>query len=271
MSERVSEGSASDVETYDDANDLAAAVARSPRPVLVGLDIDGVLAPIVDHADDATLTPGVLDIISDLAEHTPLAVVSGRNMASIEERFAFPPSIRAIGSHGSEQRGESVSLDGVERNRMEELLGLALTAARRAGEGAWVEQKPVSAALHVRLADAGRGLEALTWFEHAVSHVDGATGKTGHHVYEALVRPASKALAMAALRRETAAACALFVGDDVTDEEVFASFGEHDFPVRVGPGETQARHRLADPMAVHDFLAALRTAFSSDPHPIHER
>jgi trehalose 6-phosphate phosphatase len=89
-------------------------------------------------------------------------------------------------------------------------------------------------------------------------------------VYEALVRPASKARAMATLRRETEAACALCVGDDVTDEEVFASFGDSDFTVRVGSGETKARHRLADPVAVHDFLAALRTAFSSDSHPVHD-
>jgi trehalose 6-phosphate phosphatase len=259
-----------DVFVYDNPTDLAADVCGSLRPLLVGLDIDGVLAPIVDHADDATLTPGVLDIISDLAEVTPLAVVSGRDLAGIEARFAFPPSILVVGSHGAEERGHPVRLDGAEQDRLASLLELALTAARRAGEGAWVEQKPAAAALHVRLADPGRGLEALTWFEHAAGRVEGATAKAGHQVLEALVRPASKALAMAALRREVGAACALFVGDDVTDEEVFASFGDNDFTVRVGGGDTAARHRLANPLAVHDFLAALRATLGHDSHRLQD-
>ena len=44
---------------------------RPPRPLLVGLDVDGVLAPIVDHADDATLLPGMLAAVTALAERNP--------------------------------------------------------------------------------------------------------------------------------------------------------------------------------------------------------
>jgi trehalose-6-phosphatase len=48
-----------------------------------------------------------------------------------------------------------------------------------------------------------------------------------------------------------------FVGDDRTDEEVFAALGPTDLGVRVGPGDTAASHRLADPQAVLAFLRSL--------------
>ena len=52
---------------YDDPADIARLVGACPRPLLVGLDVDGVLAPIVDHADDATLLDGMGAAVSAVA------------------------------------------------------------------------------------------------------------------------------------------------------------------------------------------------------------
>ncbi|MBA3288162.1 MAG: trehalose-phosphatase, partial [Acidimicrobiia bacterium] len=60
-------------------------------PLLIGLDVDGVLAPIVPYAGDAVLTPGVLDALSALSHHAEVAavaVVSGRTVTDLA-RFTF--------------------------------------------------------------------------------------------------------------------------------------------------------------------------------------
>lgn len=247
---------------YDDPHALAKHVMGASRPLLVGLDIDGVLAPITEHAHDVSLTPGILEVITDLAGLTPVAVISGRSIESIERHFAFPAPVHVVGSHGVERPGQRIVLTDDEHARMMELIELAQQAAAQVGDGAWVELKPLSAVLHVRQADPGRGTEGLAWFEHAASRVDGTSGKHGHAVYETMVRPTSKATAMAGLREEVGAGSALFVGDDVTDEEVFASLGDGDRSVRVGNGATAAQHRLQGPDDVLTFLAALRATWT---------
>ena len=44
--------------TTADPRTLAELAAATPRPLLVAFDCDGVLSPIVEHADDAVLLPG---------------------------------------------------------------------------------------------------------------------------------------------------------------------------------------------------------------------
>ncbi|CAN5534014.1 hypothetical protein BH18ACT3_BH18ACT3_07000 [soil metagenome] len=242
----------------DDPALLAHRVAHSARtPLLVGLDIDGVLSPIVDHAPDARLLPGMLDDVVALSECTPVAVVSGRNLESIDELFAFPDHVIVVGTHGAQRRGRLTEFAGAEAERLSQFTELVERAAQRAGEGAWVEHKSLSVALHTRRAAPGRSAEATAWLAHAFEQFDGGMLKSGQGVVELMARPASKAAAVVELRHELGAKTALFVGDDATDEEVFASFGPDDWPVRVGPGPTVARHRLADPVAVQHFLRHL--------------
>ena len=43
----------------------------------------------------------------------------------------------------------------------------------------------------------------------------------------------------------------------MTDESVFNRAGESDLTIKVGPGETAASFRIADPEAVKELLAEL--------------
>lgn len=237
---------------------LAEFVATRPRPLLVGLDVDGVLAPIVERADRATLLPGVFDALEDLVPHVALAVVSGRAVDDLEKRFGFPDGVTVVGSHGLETRHrEPVALDPEERDRLAELTSLATSAAAVAGPGAWVEHKPASTVLHVREADPATAATATALLHEQAADVPGAHVKDGHEVVELMARHTSKASAVAELRDHHGAATVVFVGDDRTDEEVFASLHPGDVSVRVGPGETLADHRLPDPHAVLAWLREL--------------
>jgi trehalose 6-phosphate phosphatase len=69
----------------------------------------------------------------------------------------------------------------------------------------------------------------------------------GKEVIEMAVLDADKGTAIGVLRERAAADAVVFLGDDVTDENVFALLDGPDVGVKVGPGETLARHRVASP------------------------
>jgi trehalose 6-phosphate phosphatase len=248
--------------TYDTPDDLAALVAASPRPMLIGLDVDGVLAPIVGHADAAMLVDGVLDAIQSIAGlvGVRLAIVSGRSVDDLG-RFGFGDDVEVIGSHGGERRGHPLApLDDVERSRLAELDGLTVAAVHRAGVGAWIERKPASVVLHIREADPTRGIEALADLERNAGDVEGATTKRGNGVLELFARPADKGLALLSLAEELGALTTVYAGDDTTDEEAFDRLRPGDIAIKIGDTDTIAPHRLRDPDDVLTWLRALPTS-----------
>ncbi len=241
----------------EDADALAARAAALGRPLLVGLDVDGVLAPIVAHADDAELLPGMLDAIGELAAKVTVAVVSGRTVEDLQ-RFGFPDEVEVFGLHGMERDGErTVVLGDRERERLDRLVAMASAAAEAAGEGAWVEVKPASVVLHVREASPDGAARSAADLRARAQDVTGVHVLPGHGVVELLTRATSKARAIAELGDEIGARAVVFAGDDRTDEEVFAALGDGDCSIRVGPGETAARYRLTGPPDVLRFLTAL--------------
>ena len=242
---------------FDDPAAVADDVAGRPGPLLAAFDVDGVLAPIVSHAADAALLPGVLDALIALAALTPVGVVSGRAVENLE-RFGFPESFLVAGSHGAERRGVPlVPLSALERQRLDRLHALAERAAADAGPGAWVETKPTSVVLHVREADAERGAAAIDQLARLAALVSGAHVRRGHSVLELATRTATKAAAIAAMRLDLPPGPVLYVGDDITDEDVFSSLTPVDIGVRVGPGPTAATKRLRDPRAVLTLVRRL--------------
>lgn len=225
---------------------------------LIGFDVDGVLAPIVRHASDARLTPGVGDALARLVERTQVAIVSGRALADLERLFAFPPGAHVIGSHGLELRGAGeLRLDADERRTLDRLATLGRSAVEAAGDGAWLEHKPASVVVHTRGADPALAEPAVDAVTRQAAAVDGAEVKPGHHVIELLARRANKGDALLALAHRLGRAPLVYLGDDVTDEDAFAQMGEDDISVRVGDGDSVARYRLTGPDDVATLLVLL--------------
>ena len=234
---------------YDDPALLAQRVMSAPRPLLIGLDIDGVLSPLVDHADDARLLDGIAGAVDRLAafDDVTVAAVSGRALASMQT-FGLPDHVRLVGSHGMEAADTPMTpLSEDEGRRLDALTQLAHDAATAAGNGAWVEAKSASVAVHVRTADPDSGPAALDALAAHAARVDGATCKPGSNVLELFARHASKGTAVLELRQTTDAATAVFVGDDVTDEEAFAALGDDDISIKVGTAPTDCRAPAARP------------------------
>src|SRR5699024_10599431 len=83
-----------------DATDTVA-VAGNPA---VFFDFDGTLSDIVDDPGAARLVAGAAAALRALAARCPVAVLSGRDLADVQQRIALP-GIWYAGSHGFELTG----------------------------------------------------------------------------------------------------------------------------------------------------------------------
>lgn len=225
---------------------------------LLTFDVDGVLAPIVEHADEAALTPGVGERLAALATEACVAILSGRALESLERLFAFPPELHVVGSHGLEVRGaEMSSLDDDEQFVFDQLEIIATRGVEAAGDGAWLEYKPASVVLHTRSADPVLAAPAVQAVSNLASMVNGAQVKAGSSVIEMLARRASKGDALTELSATLERTPVVYFGDDITDEDAFRVMGDDDVSVRVGPGDTAATYRLPDPASVAELITLL--------------
>jgi trehalose 6-phosphate phosphatase len=92
----------------------------------------------------------------------------------------------------------------------------------------------------------------------------------GHFVVEARPRGADKGAAVRALAAQApfTGRSPVFVGDDATDEDGFSAAAElGGWGVKVGPGPSAARYRIAAVEDVHAWLAASLAALGRDVPP----
>jgi len=232
--------------------DAALADVAARRPLLVASDYDGVLARLRDEPSAAVPEPGVADALARLAavDGVTVAIVSGRGVADLQATSGFSGPFRWVGSHGEEFDGP---LAGELADRRDALAGLLAPVVAEV-EGARLEVKPASVAVHVRQVPDRAVAAAL--LERARSRVDSSlTLKPGKEVLEVAVTDADKGTALRRLVDELGAAAAVYLGDDVTDEDGFRALGPGDLTVKIGDGDTAARHRVPDPAGA---LAVLR-------------
>jgi trehalose 6-phosphate phosphatase len=235
------------------------ALARVPR-LLVALDFDGVLAPIVDVPSHARPLPASAAALAELAAlpGTTVALLSGRGRSDLAAVSGFGSPIRLIGSHGSEfdDGGGSALLDDEQRSRLDRL-----TAELRElvdGEpGVTLEAKPAGVAVHVRNAPPEVGTRVLDAVRAGPAAQDGVETTPGKAVLDLSVVRMDKGAALDLLRERVGADAVLFAGDDVTDETAFARLRPGDVGVKVGPGDTAAEHRVDAPPDITRLLELL--------------
>lgn len=220
--------------------------AGAPR-LLVSVDFDGTIAPLVDEPRLARPLPGAWAALARLARlpGTVVALVSGRSLADLRAVADPPALVRLVGSHGAEFDG-----DGPPRlDRRARLLIAELAAVADAMTDRFTERKPTGVAVH--WGDPAVGDR----FARYASGLAGIQVRRGRRVVEASLHGADKGTALERLRWEADPDTVVHVGDDQTDEDAFACLGPRDVGIRVGPGPTRAGYRLAGPEEVAGFLA----------------
>lgn len=245
--------------------DALAELARS-ETLLVALDFDGTLAPLVDDPDEARALPRAREALLTLLElaRTPVALISGRAMDSLVAVSDLPDTALLSGSHGIELKtggDPSVTLTADEIDRLSRLRA-ALESVASAYDQVWIEVKPAGFALHSRLASDTDADAATRDAVVAVAAIDGLTARRGSDVIEFSVRSTNKGDAIQRLREHSGATAVFFAGDDVTDEDGFAALKTGDLGLKCGTGTTLAAFSVAGPAEVAEVLhelAELRT------------
>ncbi len=218
------------VHAYERIGDWQRARERAGR-MLLALDFDGTLAPIVPVPDDAALLPAAHDAIGRLLQRpdTMVAVVSGRALADVRRRVDFA-GVYYAGNHGLEIEGPDVHRLHAGADAAARLLADCATALRAtfADEpDVLVEDKRLTLSVHYRLVDdpvRASGIRA-----RVAACCGGRAGLTlteGKKVVE--VRPdvdwhkgRATTFLVDTLLGADAGAPVVYIGDDRTDEDAF--------------------------------------------------
>src|ERR1700704_1258733 len=227
------------------------------------LDIDGTLLDLAPTPREVWVPPGLATTLSGLLMRTSgdLALVSGRSLNDIDLIFA-PEQFPAVGGHGAEMR-ISTDSEAVATHAppMDKELKRRLAAIARLSPGILLEDKGYSLALHYRLAPhAEKAIYAAVSLIRAdlpnapievlpgkcvceIKH-SGFTKATG--VLELMTHEPFKG------RRP------LFIGDDVTDETVFAIMPDLEgLAFSVGRRAQGVADHFDEPRDVRAWLARL--------------
>jgi trehalose 6-phosphate phosphatase len=221
---------------------------------LLAFDFDGTLAPIVVRRDAAVMRPGTARLFGRLCELYPCAVISGRSRSDVAARLGGAPVRYVVGNHGLEP-GATLRACRQEMGRVRSLLELALLPE----PGVELEDKRYSLAIHYRMSPRRRGARSMILAAIASLPVPvrAVGGKSVVNLVPAWAP--HKGNAFLRLVELEAAATALYVGDDVTDEDVFQlDHGVRLITARVGASRrSSAAYTLRDQGAIDLLLETL--------------
>jgi alpha,alpha-trehalase len=234
------------------------------RPV-VFLDYDGTLAGIAPSPEEAVLAEASRAVLLRLARRWPVAIVSGRDRADVEQMVGVD-GLYYAGSHGFDISGPDGFTEqrGGEYRAGLEAAADEMEAAVTSLEGVWVERKLAAVAVHFR--QGGPGSEAAVGEAAravAARHPDlrVAGGKKIVELRPNIDWDKGKAVLWLLETLDLAQddIIPVYVGDDETDEDAFRAIADRGIGVVVGEEHrpTRARYALADPDEVRNFLDRL--------------
>ncbi len=233
---------------------IAALASWRAKPVLLAFDFDGTLAPIVGNRDEATMRPSTRALLARVGTLYPVAIISGRARRDVATKVQGTGAKHVIGNHGNEPAPNLAELARVVAEAREVLVR-ELTPE----SGVSVEDKLYSLSLHYRHAPDSR--VARKAIARALAHLPVPMRVIGGKRVVNLVPEGArhKGDVVRELCASEPAEAALYVGDDVTDEDVFAHVDRTSLVgVRVGRSErSAAEFYLKDQREIDDLLVRL--------------
>ncbi len=209
--------------------------SRHPKTVLLAekkpvffLDYDGTLSPIADRPELAVMSEEMRQTVQRLSRRFTTAIVSGRMRQDVERLVGIKGLLYA-GSHGFDISGPEICM--IEPRAKELIPLIAEISASLKGNlgnipGLLIEDKRFSLAVHYRLVKE----EDIPQIEDLVNSIVQKKGSLrlmhGKKVFEILPaidwdKGRAVVWIMQALGISWSDICAVYIGDDTTDEDAF--------------------------------------------------
>jgi trehalose 6-phosphate phosphatase len=245
------------------------------KKVVVFLDYDGTLTPIVERPELARLAEEMRHALRGLAGKCTLAIISGRDLADVQDLVAIDGILYA-GSHGFDisgpeghmeyQRGRAYlpSLDQAERSLREKLEDIP---------GCQVERKHFAIAVHFRRVDDAEVPAVEAAVDEVLAAHEDLRKTGGKKIFE--LRPdiewdKGKAITwiLQQLGLDGEDVLPFYLGDDLTDEDAFRELREKGITILVRDENrpTLAHYAVENPEEVRLFLHML-AEFLKDGSP----
>lgn len=231
---------------------------QEAKQVVLFLDFDGTLAPLVPHPADAALPAETRGALERLARDPKflIAFVSGRSLSDLERKAAIPGVVYA-GNHGLEIGGRGLHFAIGEDSLLRDTVQRLQTALQSIAD-VEIEDKILSASVHFRRVPSSEWPRIAGIVRSTVPPE--LTLRGGKMVFE--IRPSiewdkGSAVKWIIEQLKLQDACLVYIGDDLTDEDAFAVLPTG-ITIHVGlSGDTIARHRLQDTSEVQQLLERL--------------
>ena len=241
----------------------------SDKFILLFLDYDGTLTPIVETPNKAVISKEIKDLLDKLSTspHCRVAIISGRSLSNIKAIVGLKDIIY-VGNHGLEIEGPKIKFESHVSPRLKSVIrNIAEELAKRFSsiKGVLIEDKGLTLSIHYRLVDK----KDMPCFERFFSEVtnpyavrDKIKINSGKKVYE--IKPPvqwdkGKVVLWLMARQQFASGenkvLPVYIGDDVTDEDAFKVLKRKGLTIFVGePGGSAATYYLKDAEEVNRFL-----------------
>ncbi|WP_434387338.1 bifunctional alpha,alpha-trehalose-phosphate synthase (UDP-forming)/trehalose-phosphatase [Melittangium boletus] len=246
------------------AEDALALMREAPALHLL-LDYDGTLVPFTARPEQASPDGELLELLKRLTErpHTRVSIVSGRSREVLEAWVgALPMGLHA--EHGLWSRpapGEPWKMLEDVPTDWKHLVRPILDAFAARVPGALVEEKHASLAWHYRQVEPVLGTKLARELRMHLGEVF-AHGPLevlpGDKVVEVRARGVNKGRVVGRVMEGQAPGTRVVaIGDDRTDEDLFAALPPDGIAIHAGGKESRAGYRVKGPAEVRQLLAAL--------------
>jgi trehalose 6-phosphate phosphatase len=246
---------------HDVREEVRARIARAAS-LLLFLDFDGTLAPIVDEPLLAILPAATRQVLNELAAQPAItiAIVSGRSLGDVKGRVGIPALIYS-GNHGLEIDGRGLSFEhaaaallrGAIREITERIAGHAAAL-----DGVEIESKGLTSSIHYRRAARAAQIHLEAMIRDIVppadSNIEVREGKMVHEIRPRVDWDKGRAVRWIREQLNKWTALTIVIGDDLTDESAFSAFDDA-ITICIDPRQpTAAQYRLESPDDVRTFL-----------------
>lgn len=243
--------------------------------VLLLLDYDGTLTPIVEMPEEAVLSSSMKELLKALSqrEKIDVCIMSGRRLGDIKNLVGIP-NVIYVGNHGLEVSEREYKVPGVQAGELRPLIKKICNECSNLladMEGVLIENKGLTASIHYRRVRENRVDLLKKIVEGVVIPYSPKIRLTkGEKVLE--IRPNIQwdkgkmaDLIVGRISEEYPAENLLpvYIGDDATDEDAFEALEEKGITILVSDvaKETKAKFRLESIEETEKLLRTVNSIF----------